>query len=590
MGDYLGIDFMLVSKCLLATLREEPAEAEVISHKLMLRAGMIRKLAVGIYTWLPLGLRVLKKVENIIREEMNHTGALEILMPAIQPADLWVESRRWDFYGDELLRIKDRHEHDFCFGPTHEEVITDLARHEIRSYKQLPITLYQIQTKFRDEIRPRFGVMRGREFMMKDAYSFHLNEESLNKTYEDMYVAYTRIFSRLGLKFRAVLADTGNIGGNKSHEFQVLADSGEDLIAYSDSSNYAANIEMAECLAPSLTVQPSANQLREIATPQVKTIADVASFLKFEKTKILKTLIVKGKNIPFVALVLRGDHDLNVVKASRLSEVASPFTFINPEEFVELFGCDVGFVGPRGLNMPIIADRDAIGVKDFVCGANKNDQHLINVNWQRDLPLPQIADLRKVVVGDLSPDSKGKLQFMRGIEVGQIFQLGRKYSQAMRATVLDEKGKAVELLMGCYGIGVSRTVAASIEQNHDERGIIWPEQIAPFQVVIIPMSLHKSYRVREMAEKIYQEMVIAGFEVLFDDRKERAGVIFNDMDLIGIPHRIVISESGIEAGIVEYKSRSNTEAENVPIDSLLTLLRDKIKDLFKTSIHLNVIH
>ncbi len=568
---------MQTSKFLLATLREDPAEAEVISHKLMLRAGMIRKLAAGIYTWLPLGLRVLRKVENIVREEMNRVGALEILMPAIQPAELWLESQRWNTFGDQLLKIKDRNKHEFCFGPTHEEVITDLARHELRSYKQLPITFYQIQSKFRDEIRPRFGVMRGREFMMKDAYSFHLDEVSLAATYAVMFNAYTRIFSRLGLKFRPVLADTGNIGGNQSHEFQVLADSGEDLIAYSDTSDYAANIEMAESLAPALVVQFSDNKMAEVATPNIGTIDTVASFLKVANKQILKTLIVKGKDVPFIALVLRGDHELNEVKASKLAELASPLTFVNPGEFKELFGCDAGFVGPLGLNMPVIVDRDAVNVKDFICGANKNDKHLTNVNWQRDLPLPKIADLRKVVEGDLSPDGKGSLKFARGIEVGQVFQLGRKYSQTMRATVLNETGRAVEMFMGCYGIGVSRTVAASIEQNHDERGIIWPDQIAPFQLVIIPMSLHKSYRVKEVADKIYNDLIAAGFDVLLDDRKERAGVIFTDMDLIGIPHRVVISESGIDAGTIEYKSRIGATSENIKIDSLVAFMSEKVK-------------
>lgn len=567
---------MRTSKFLLATLRETPAEAEVISHKLMLRAGMIRKLAAGLYTWLPLGLRVLKKVEKIIREEMARIDALEILMPAIQPAELWIESERWDAYGDQLLKIKDRHEHAFCFGPTHEEVVTHLARNELRSYKQLPLTLYQIQTKFRDEIRPRFGVMRGREFMMKDAYSFHLDEDSLKKTYDAMYEAYGRIFSRLGLKFRAVLADTGNIGGSTSHEFQVLANSGEDLIAYSDASDYAANIEMAEALELPTEIQNSNNPMQTVATPGQYTIDEVATFLKINPKQILKTLIVKGSEAPWVALVLRGDHELNEIKVAKLSQIASPLTFINSHEFAEVLGCEAGSIGPVDLKMPIIADRDAIGVKDFVCGANTNDKHLINVNWQRDLPVPQIADLRKVQEGDLSPDGKGKLQFARGIEVGQVFQLGKKYSHTMHATVLNETGKAVEMYMGCYGIGVSRTVAAAIEQNHDEQGIIWPDPIAPFQIVLIPMSLHKSYRVREAAEKIYQQLLDVGFDVLLDDRKERAGVLFADMDLIGIPHRIIISESGLDNGTVEYKNRMTGAAtENVPIDGIEFFIKNK---------------
>lgn len=567
---------MRTSKFLLATLREPPAEAEVISHKLMLRAGMIRKQAAGIYTWLPLGLRVLKKVEKIIREEMNAIGALEILMPAIQPAELWIESERWDAYGDQLLKIKDRHKHDFCFGPTHEEVVTNLARHELRSYKQLPLTLYQIQTKFRDEIRPRFGVMRGREFLMKDAYSFHLDAESLKKTYNDIYGAYNNIFSRLGLKFRAVLADTGNIGGSISHEFQVLANSGEDLIAYSDSSDYAANIETAESFANPIEIPASTNPMQEVTTPKQKTIDEVSDFLKINADQTVKTLIVKGSEAPWVALVLRGDHELNEIKAHKLPQLTSPLTFINPNEFEETLGCGAGSIGPVGLKIPIIADRDAIGVKDFVCGANKNDKHLINVNWQRDLPRPQIADIRKVIEGDLSPDGKGTLQFTRGIEVGQVFQLGKKYSQTMRATVLNEAGKAIEVHMGCYGIGVSRTVAAAIEQNHDERGIIWPYPIEPFQIAIIPMSLHKSYRVREVAEKIYEALLDVGYDVLFDDRKERAGVLFADMDLIGIPHRIIISESGLDNETVEYKTRAGTTSENVPIADIKSFLQKNI--------------
>jgi prolyl-tRNA synthetase len=567
---------MRTSKFLLATLRETPAEAEVISHKLMLRAGMIRKLAAGLYTWLPLGMRVLKKVEKIIREEMARVDALEILMPQVQPAELWIESRRWDDYGDQLLKIKDRHKNDFCFGPTHEEVITHLARNELRSYKQLPVTLYQIQTKFRDEIRPRFGVMRGREFIMKDAYSFHLDEESLKKTYEDMYEAYKRIFSRLGLKFRAVLADTGNIGGNASHEFQALANSGEDLIAYSDASDYAANIEMAEALARPTMVQVSSNQMQEIATPKQRTVKEVAAFLKVNSNQMLKTLIVKGSEAPWVALVLSGSHELNEIKAAKLPQLSSPLTFINPNEFVEVLGCEAGSIGPVGLKIPIIIDRDAAGVKDFICGANADGKHLINVNWQRDLPMPQIADLRTVQEGDLSPDGRGKLQFARGIEVGQIFQLGKKYSRSMRATVLNAAGKAVEMYMGCYGIGVSRTVAAAIEQNHDERGIIWPDPIAPFKIALIPMSLHKSYRVREAAEKIYKQLLDAGIDVLFDDRKERAGVLFADVDLIGIPHRIIVSESGLDNATVEYKTRVGTTIENIPIDNIEPFIKNRL--------------
>lgn len=559
---------MRTSKFLLATMRETPAEAEVISHKLMLRAGMVRKLASGIYTWLPLGLRVLKKVENIVREEMAKINALEILMPAIQPADLWIESERWHAYGDQLLKIKDRNGHEFCFGPTHEEVITHLARTELRSYKQLPITLYQIQTKFRDEIRPRFGVMRGREFLMKDAYSFHIDADSLQATYDDMYNAYSKIFTRLGLKFRAVIADNGNIGGSMSHEFQVLASSGEDLIAYSDASDYAANIETAQSLELPIEVKTSDNPMQEVATPNQRTIDDIASFLKIDPKQTVKTLIVKGAEVPHVALVLRGDHELNEIKTAKIPQIASPLTFINPHEFMDIIGCEAGSIGVVGLDMPIIADREVINIKDFVCGANKNDVHLLNVNWQRDVLIPQVADLRKVCAGDVSPDGKGILHFARGIEVGQVFKLGKKYSESLHATVLNDAGKATHMYMGCYGIGVSRTVAAAIEQNHDDRGIIWPDPIAPFQVVIVPMSMHKSYRVREAAEKIYQRLLDSNIDVLLDDRKERAGVIFADMDLIGIPHRIIISESGLDNNTVEYKHRSANAAECVNIDTL----------------------
>jgi len=567
---------MRTSEFLLATLRETPAEAETVSNKLMLRAGMIRKVAAGVFTWLPMGLRVLRKVENIIREEMNKTGALEILMPAIQPAELWQESGRWDFYGSELLRIKDRHERDFCFGPTHEEVVTDLFRSVVRSYKQLPINLYQIQVKFRDEIRPRFGVMRGREFIMKDAYSFHLDQESLNKTYQIMYQAYSNIFQRMDLKFRAVLADTGNIGGNTSHEFQVLADSGEDLIAYSDQSNYTANIEKAETLIKPYVLVTSNKSMQEVATPSQRSVEEVSNFLQVPPQKILKTLIVKGKDVPWVALVLRGDHDLNELRTSQLPQIFSPLTFANPEEIPEIIGTEFGFIGPVGLTIPIIADYDALHLTDFVCGANKKGAHLINVNWERDVKVPETAALRKVQAGDPSPDGKGVLQLARGIEVGQIFQLGDKYSKAMRATVLNEAGKAITVLMGCYGIGVTRTVAAVIEQSHDDHGIIWPNAIAPFQIALIPMSMHKSYRVKEAAEKIYAELENAGFEVLFDDRKERAGVLFADMDMLGIPHRIVISETGLDNGMVEYKHRGTSATENISITNIIGAVKNKL--------------
>lgn len=564
---------MRTTQFLLTTYKETPAEAEIVSHKLMLRSGMIRKNAAGIYTWLPLGLMVLHKVEAVVREEMNRAGALEILMPAIQSADLWRESGRWDFYGPELLRIIDRHKRDFCFGPTHEEVITDLMRRELRSYKQLPLTLYQIQTKFRDEIRPRFGVMRAREFLMKDAYSFHIDRNSLEQTYEIMHEAYSRILQRLGLKFRAVLADTGNIGGSFSHEFHVLAESGEDQIAFSDASDYAANIEKAETL-PINTIRPKPSAvMQKVDTPNQKTIAEICDFLKVDIKKTIKTLLVKGKNTPIVALVLRGDHELNPLKAEKIEEVAAPLVFAEEQQIRELIGCDSGSIGPLGIKIPIVVDQEAALVSDFVCGANQDDKHLINVNWERDLPIPKVADLRKVIAGDPSPDGKGKLHLARGIEVGHIFQLGDKYSKAMALNVLDENGKAVVLQMGCYGIGVSRIVAAAIEQNHDDKGIIWPKVMAPFQIAILPISMHKSYRVREVAEKIYAELKQIGVDVLFDDRKERLGVMYADMELIGIPQQIVISESGIDAGVVELKDRKSGEAQKINIENIISEIK-----------------
>ena len=559
---------MRTTQFLLTTYKENPVEAEIVSHKLMLRSGMIRKNAAGIYTWLPLGLRVLKKVETIVREEMDRIGCLEILMPAIQPADLWRESGRWDFYGPELLRIIDRHKRYFCFGPTHEEIVTDLMRRELRSYKQLPISLYQIQTKFRDEIRPRFGVMRAREFLMKDAYSFHIDKASLDQTYSAMHTAYTKILERLGLKFRAVLADTGSIGGSFSHEFHVLAESGEDQVVFSDGSDYAANMEKAESLSNIEDTSKSLMVMKRVDTPQQKTISEIENFLQVEPKKILKTLLVKGKNVPLIALVLRGDHELNTIKAEKFEEIAVPLSFAEKSEINELIGCDIGFLGPVGLKIPIIVDRDAALVTDFICGANQDDEHLINVNWGRDLPLPKVADLRKVVDGDLSPDGKGKLRIARGIEVGHIFQLGDKYSKSMGLTVLDENGKSVILQMGCYGIGISRIVAASIEQNYDTKGIIWPKVMAPFKVVILPISMYKSYRVKEVAEKIYLQLQKANIEVLFDDRKERIGVMYSDMELIGIPLQIIISESGIDAGVVELKNRNTGEVQKVNIENI----------------------
>lgn len=569
---------MRTSKFLLATLKETPTDAEIVSHKLMLRAGMIRKTATGIYSWLPLGLRVLNKVVSIIREEMDKSGALEIFMPAIQPAELWQESGRWDMYGDQLLKIRDRHKHEFCFGPTHEEIITDLMRNELRSYKQLPIILYQIQTKFRDEIRPRFGVMRSREFLMKDAYSFHLDHESLQQTYDVMYQTYSNIFTRLGLKFRAVLADTGNIGGNNSHEFHVLASSGEDVIAYSDVSDYAANLEKAEAIAPAQSA-PTAplQELTIIDTPQQKTIAEVCSFLNVKPEQTVKTLIVKGSETPLVALVIRGDHELNEIKLSKLSQIAQPLKFADDNEVEKNLNIAVGFLGPIGLSIPIIIDRDAAVLTNFVCGANITDKHYINANWQRDISLTNVTDIRKVVEGDISPDGKGTLQFTRGVEVGHIFQLGAKYSEAMHATVLNAEGKATTMMMGCYGIGVSRIVAAAIEQNHDDRGIIWPTPIAPFHIALIPISMHQSYRVREVAEKLYQDLQQAGFSVLFDDRKERAGVLFSNMDLIGIPHRLVISEGNLDKGVIEYKARNSDNNEAIPMENVLDFCQNKIQ-------------
>lgn len=567
---------MRTSNYLLATLRETPADAEVISHQLMMRAGMIRKLAAGLYTWMPLGLRVLRKVERIVREEMDRAGALEVLMPAVQPAELWQESGRWDQMGEEMLRLKDRHQRDFCIGPTHEEVITDLIRNEIRSYKQLPANFYQIQTKFRDERRPRFGVMRAREFLMKDAYSFHIDEASLQQTYEVMYNTYTRIFTRLGLEFRAVLADTGAIGGSASHEFHVLAQSGEDAIAFSSESDYAANIELAEAVLPNGARLVAGATMQEVATPGQHSIAEVCDFLKVPPQKTIKTLLVQGISNTVVALVLRGDHELNSIKVEKLPQVASPLTFATPEQVRAAAGCDAGSVGPVSLQISVIADRTAVQLTDFVCGANQNGVHLTGVNWGRDLPEPQVADLRNVVEGDASPDGKGVLSIKRGIEVGHIFQLGRKYSEAMKAAVLDEGGKSIVMTMGCYGIGVSRVVAAAIEQNYDERGIIWPHAIAPFEVVLLPMNAHKSQRLREAADKLYQELLAAGVDVLLDDRRERPGVMFADMELIGIPHRLVFSERGLDSGMIEYKGRRDAESQEISLEQVIAFIKEQL--------------
>jgi len=568
---------MRTSQLLLATVKEDPADAEVVSHKLMLRAGMIRKVAAGVYSWLPLGLRTLRKVERIVREEMDGAGAQEVLMPAVQPAELWQESSRWEQYGPELLRIKDRHQREFCFGPTHEEVITDLIRREIRSYKQLPANFYQIQTKFRDEIRPRFGVMRAREFLMKDAYSFHLDAASLDETYRVMHATYTRIFTRLGLEFRPVLADTGNIGGSTSHEFHVLAASGEDAIAFSDGSDYAANVELAPALPPADPRPAPTEPMATVDTPGQHSIDELTAFLGVAPQQVAKTLLVVGRDGGLVTLVLRGDHQLNEVKAAKLEELAEPVRLAEDSQVRATVGCAPGSLGPVGLSIPIIVDHAAAHLADFVCGANADGKHLTGVNWGRDLPEPRVADLRKVMDGDPSPDGEGRLGIARGIEVGHIFQLGTKYSKAMTATCLDESGQAITMLMGCYGIGVSRVVAAAIEQNHDARGIIWPDPIAPFRVALVPMSLHKSIRLRDAVDVLYEELEAAGIEVLLDDRKDRAGVMFADMDLIGIPHRLVLGERGLDAGTIEYKHRRAAEPEHLPLAGLVATLKERIE-------------
>ena len=567
---------MRLSQYPINTMKETPAEAEVMSHQLMLRAGLIRRLAAGLYSWLPMGLKVLQKVERIIREEMNRAGAFELVMPVIQPAELWQESGRWSEYGPELLRIKDRHERDFVAGPTHEEVITDIARRELQSYRQLPVNFYQIQTKFRDEVRPRFGVMRAREFIMKDAYSFHLDEESLRAGYRAMYDAYTRIFTRTGLTFRAVRADSGAIGGDVSQEFHVLAASGEDLIAFSDGDDYAANLEAAVALSPQGARPAPQQPLRKLATPGARTIEDLARFLKVEPSRCVKTLIVEGSDEPVVALVVRGDHELNAVKAQKFAGVASPLRLASAERVRSATGTEPGYVGVVGLKCRVYADHSALALADFVCGANDKDMHLTGVNWERDLPAAPAADLRKVVEGDPSPSGGGRLKIARGIEVGHIFQLGSKYSAPMKAQVLDEAGEEVTLLMGCYGIGVTRIVAAAIEQNHDERGIIWPEPIAPFQVVLVPINLQKSARVREVSDRLYAELSAAGVEVLYDDRDARPGVKFADAELLGIPHRLVVAERGLEGGKLEYRHRRDSASTEFPAGEALSFLRSRL--------------
>ena len=555
------------------TTKETPAEAEVVSHQLMLRAGLIRRLAAGIYTWTPFGLRVVRKVETIIREEMDRAGALEVLMPAVQPAELWQESGRWEQYGPELLRLKDRHQRDFVIGPTHEEVITDLARRELKSYRQLPVNFYQIQLKFRDEIRPRFGVMRGREFIMKDAYSFHASAESLQEGYEAMRTAYIRMFERMGLEFRPVKADTGSIGGTASEEFQVLADSGEDAIAVSDGADhYAANLELAPALPPTAPRPAPAATLAQVATPGRRTIAEVASFLGIAPSQTVKLLMVEADAGGVVALLLRGDHELNAIKAQKLPGVASPLRMASREAVLAATGCEPGYLGPRGLACPVYADHAVLALADFVCGANALDLHLTGVNWGRDLPEPTAADLRNVVEGDPSPGGDGRLVIRRGIEVGHIFQLGRKYSEAMQASVLDEAGKPVTMFMGCYGIGVTRIVAAAIEQNHDAAGICWPEPLAPFDVVVVPLNAVKAPRVAEAAERLYAQLTAAGIEVLLDDRDARPGVKFADAELLGIPHRIVVSERGLDAGRLEYRHRRASGNEDWPADEVVARL------------------
>ena len=570
---------MRASQFLIATVKETPADAEVISHQLMLRAGLIRKLASGLYTWLPMGLKTLRKVEKIIREELDASGAQELLMPAIQPAELWQESGRWEQYGPELLRLKDRHQRDFCVGPTHEEVITDLVRNQLKSYKQLPANFYQIQTKFRDEIRPRFGVMRSREFVMKDGYSFHIDQESLQKTYDDYFNAYVRIFDRLNLDYRPVIADNGSIGGTGSHEFHVLAASGEDDIAFSDSSDYAANVEMAEAIAPKAAPDAPTEEMRLVDTPDAKTIAALVEQHELPIEKTVKTLMVKASDevdAEIVALLVRGDHELNEIKAEKQPEVASPLTMATEEEIRAIVGAGPGSLGPVNLPMPIIIDRAVACASDFGAGANIDGKHYFGINWERDLPTPRVADLRNVQVGDPSPDGKGTLNIRRGIEVGHIFQLGLKYSEAMNATVLDENGKAVPMTMGCYGIGVTRVVAAAIEQNHDENGIIWPESLAPFTVALVPLNYDKSDDVKALSDKLYTELKAQGVDVLLDDRKERPGVKFADMELTGIPHRLVISDRGIAAGQLEYKGRRDTEASDLPLDNAVEALIAKL--------------
>ena len=566
---------MKSSDYLISTVKEAPNDAKIISHQLMIRAGLISKLASGLYSYLPIGLKVIQKVEKIIREEMNKSSALEVLMPVAQPAELWQESKRWEEYGPELLRFKDRHDRDFCLGPTHEEVITNIAKQYIRSYKQLPINFYQIQTKFRDEIRPRFGVMRSREFIMKDAYSFHMNEESLGETYKVMHQTYCNIFDRVGLDYRPVLADSGAIGGDSSHEFHVIAESGEDTICFSDSSDYAANLERAETFSQGEPNSPQ-EDLKEVKTPGVKTIDDVCNLLKVDPQKSIKTLVVIGSDDNLVALVLRGDHELNEVKASKLKGIKQPLEMAEEEEVVKRLGCNFGSIGVVNLDIPIFVDYAAACLSDFVCGANENDKHFIGVNWQRDTKQINPSDLRNVVAGDPSPDGQGNIEIKRGIEVGHIFQLGTKYSDSMNANVIGEDGRAVNMNMGCYGIGVNRIIAASIEQNHDEKGIIFPRAIAPFELIIVPINYNKSSRVRELADQIYQDCKEKNIDVLLDDRKERPGIMFADSELLGIPHRLVISDTHADNGKIEYKSRAHPDKAEIDFKDSVSFILTKL--------------
>ncbi len=567
---------MRLSQLPWTTLKETPADAEVVSHQLLLRAGLIRRLTAGIFTWMPLGLKVLRRVEQIVREEMDRTGALELLMPAVQPAELWQETGRWDRYGDLLLRIRDRHKRDYCFGPTHEEIITDLARRELKSYRQLPANFYQIQTKFRDEIRPRFGLMRAREFVMKDAYSFHMDQASLDETYAAMAAAYARIFTRLGLRFRTVEADAGEIGGSRSQEFHVLADSGEDAIAYCDGDGFAANVEATPALPPRATRPPPSSPMQRIATPGTRSIEEVCAALDVAPDRCVKTLLVEGADGGLVALALRGDHTLNPVKAARLPQVAQPLNLASAERILALTGAPPGFAGPVGLRVPLIADHSAAVLADFVCGANENGFHLSGVNWERDTPQPATADLRNVVAGDPSPRGGGALSIARGIEVGHIFQLGDKYSRAMNAVVLDHDGKERVMTMGCYGIGVSRIVAAAIEQNHDEHGIIWPDPMSPFHATILVLNPKNSEQVTAAAEGLYLELRGAGLEVLFDDRDARPGVKFAEADLLGIPHRVVVGERGVKEGAVEYRHRRSGGEDKVALHDAVDYLRRRL--------------